>query len=56
MVWLRQEARKVWVQQGRWDEVRAMDEKYGPPEDCPSASQDLRQPFASFPPGFSSRT
>jgi predicted phage terminase large subunit-like protein len=29
--WLRQEARKVWVQQGRWDKVREMDEKYGAP-------------------------
>lgn len=27
----RQEARQVWVQQGQWEKVREMDEKYGPP-------------------------
>jgi hypothetical protein len=45
------------VREGRLDEVRAQDEKYGPPRDRPSASQNvLRQRFASFPPGFSRRT
>jgi predicted phage terminase large subunit-like protein len=32
MTWLRQEAREVWVQQGRWDKVRELDERYGPPK------------------------
>jgi predicted phage terminase large subunit-like protein len=52
----RQEARTAWARDGRLDEVRALDEKYGPPRDSPAATQNaLRDPFASFPPGFSLR-
>jgi predicted phage terminase large subunit-like protein len=53
----REEARAQLVREGRLDEVRAQDEKYGPPRDRPAASQNaLRDPFASFPPGFSRRS
>jgi len=56
IAWLRQQARAQWVRAGRLDEVRALDEKYGPPRDPPTATQNaLRDPFASFPPGFSRR-
>jgi hypothetical protein len=52
-----QQARTQWVREGRLDKVRELDEKYGPPRDGPSTSHDVfRQPFASFPPGFSRRT
>jgi predicted phage terminase large subunit-like protein len=43
VTWLRLEARKVMMRDGRWEEVRKMDEKYGPPP------EKLTQPHADEP-------